>query len=133
VPVAVKDGRPTRGQLSLEVLVYLGISAAALAFSLSLFTLHGTQLEDEINAASISMMVSSINSNMGYSSSYTHIYIPKAVCSADSSADGITYLNTTYYFSDPLEITGKSFCVMAGEYASISISYNGNGTYSAYG
>jgi uncharacterized protein (UPF0333 family) len=118
----------SRAQLSLEFMVYFGISAAALSLSIALFVGSSSRIEGVIDATGIAAFVADINSNMGIAAATIHVYVPKSICSAVISSTGIEYSNVTYYFENPVSI-GSDLCTLGGTYDTLLLSYNSSGMY----
>ncbi|MDE1810647.1 MAG: hypothetical protein KGH66_01220 [Candidatus Micrarchaeota archaeon] len=72
----------TKGQLSIEFMIYVAMATASLVVSLRLFTIGTAAQGVSIGNAYSEELAAAIDANMGYSSSAFSAYVPRSICNA---------------------------------------------------
>lgn len=117
-----------RLQVSLELLVYIALSAASLALSLSLFYAYYGRIVNEGISMQFAAFASQINGNVGYAYSSFAALVPAHLCNASISNASIVYDGQRFSLLADVEIS-RSLCSSEGRIAQVSMQMQQNGTF----
>lgn len=118
-----------KAQLSLEFLIYMTVSAAALVLVLSLY-IKGSAVASVLSGkATLEELVAVINTNMGYQTANFTAYIPSDICDASLGNRSIEFSNSSYFFDSNISMSLPQACEHSGEIARVTMFQYPNQTY----
>ncbi len=115
-----------RLQISVELLIYLSVSAIVLVFILGAVSRWSTSYSNAIGGYEAYTLVSYINSAIysGTEASNISISLPKGACNFSISGNKLYTQYGTFYFADDAIAANGLFCV-AGGAETIEVINNG--------
>lgn len=121
-------GSHGKAQLSIEFLIYVSISLAALAGSLYAANGIAARYHKSIGESEMQNLAIDIDSSVGYADSMFYAYVPKSICSCSPVHSSILCNGSLTQLSADISI-GKSVCDYSGRVEDLHLQYMLNGTY----
>jgi hypothetical protein len=118
-----------RSQMSIEFLVYTGITAASLVVMLAVYIKAGAAISAMDANSGLENFAGTINMNMEYQRSTFIAYVPPQICGASVVNGSIIYSGSLFELAGPLSLDNALLCGYAGRFARLSLVQEPNGTF----
>ena len=112
-----------RGQLSLELLIYLSLAGLSFLFAITAANRASASEARSVQAFEVSQFVNGVSSEIaaGSTASFS-AYVPKGLCGATLGGGTLVTQAGTFYLPDRIGAPGGAFCP-DGAYARLEVSY----------
>ncbi len=115
-----------RAQISFEAMVYFTLAGLALLFGVTVVASRLGEIRSALGAYGLSSFTSTVAERIEEGDGTFDVYVPSGACNSTITGNRMTTAFGQFYLPSLVVVNGSAFCP-DGEYANLTVAYEGNG------